>query len=111
VVVKYQNLKGIYYIYQSLMVNYRPVQFSHTLFWGFQRMVDLDEVESLQDIIDIMYIKLVEFLKGENFEVLLEKLEKTKNVLHIHNNTFGQILISKPTNIIYICDHGDTCND
>ena len=98
-------------IYQLLMVNYRPVQFSHTLFWGFQRMIDLDEVESLQGIIDIMYIKLQEFLKLENFEVLLEKLEKTKNALHIHDMTFGQILISQPTNIIYICDHGDACNE
>ena len=93
------------------MVNYRPVQFSHTLFWGFQRMVDLDEVESLQDIIDIMYIKLIAFLKQENLEILLKKLGETKQTLHIHNVTFGQILISQPKDIIYICDHGDDCNE
>ena len=32
------------------MVNMRTFQFSHALFWGFKREVDLDEVESLVDI-------------------------------------------------------------
>jgi len=88
------------------MVNYRTFQFSHDLFWGFQRMVDLDETESVQDCIDIMYIKLHQFLKGENFELLIKKLEEGRSHLHIHDLQFGDLLISDVNEIIYICDHG-----
>ena len=95
------------------MVNLRMVQFSHDFFWGFNRIVDLDEVDLLQDIIDMMYIKLMTFLKKENFKILMEKLEKSKKNLHIHNHTLGNILINDSNDIIYICGHGshDNSND
>jgi hypothetical protein len=88
------------------MVNYRTFQFSHDLFWGFKRQIDLDEVNSLQECIDMMYIKLFELLKRENFVTLIEKLEANREQLHIHNMEFGDILISDIDIIIYICDHG-----
>ena len=76
------------------MVNYRSFQFSHDLFWGFKRQIDLDEVNSLQECIDMMYIKLFELLKRENFVTLIEKLEANREQLHIHGMEFGDILIS-----------------
>ena len=87
------------------MVNLRTFQFSHDLFWGFKRQIDLDEMESLQDCIDMMYIKLHNFLNAEDFEILIKKLEKGRKNLHIHDKTFGSILISDINETIYICDH------
>ena len=88
------------------MVNLRTFQFSHDLFWGFKREIDLDEMESMQDCIDMMYIKLHNFLNFEDFEILIKKLEEGRKNLHIHNRTFGDILISDVKETIYICDHG-----
>lgn len=93
------------------MVNYRTFQFSHDLFWGFKRQVDLDEANSLQDCIDIMYIKLYEFLKNEHFVTLIEKLEAGREQLHIHDMEFGNILLSDNDTIIYVCDHKDTAHN
>ena len=76
------------------MVNLRTFQFSHDLFWGFKRQIDLDEMESLQDCIDMMYIKLHDFLNREDLEILIKKLEGSRQTLHIHDKTFGNILIS-----------------
>ena len=88
------------------MVNLRTFQFSHDLFWGFKRQIDLDEMESLQDCIDMMYIKLHDFLNREDLEILIKKLEGSRQTLHIHDKTFGNILISDINETIYICDHG-----
>ena len=87
------------------MVNLRTFQFSHDLFWGFKRQIDLDEMESLQDCIDMMYIKLHDFLNREDFEILIKKLEASRQTLHIHDRTFGDILLADVKETIYICDH------
>lgn len=89
------------------MVNLRTFQFSHDLFWGFKRCIDLDEMETLQDCIDIMYIKLHDFLNREDLEILIKKLEESRQTLHIHDKTFGDILISEIHETIYICNHCD----
>ena len=52
--------------------------------------------------------QLTEFLKKENFEILIEKLEKKK----YHTMEFGDILVkTEPDTTIYICDHchGNCC--
>ena len=88
------------------MVNNRTFIFSHKLFQGFKRKIDLDEVGSIPDIINMMYIYLLTFLQHEKLEILVEKLNACKANLHIHNWTFGTILISDSNENIYICDHG-----
>ncbi len=90
------------------MVNLRTFQFSHDLFWGFKRQIDLDEMESLQDCIDMMYIKLHDFLNREDFEILIKKLEESRQTLHIHDRTFVDILLADVKETIYICNHGAT---
>ena len=87
------------------MVNMRAFCFSHPLFWGFKRYIDLDEVDSKEEIITQMSNYLITFLKDENLEVLLEKF-KTDG-LHIHNHSFENILLSQPEEVFYICDHKD----
>ena len=80
----------------------RTFQFSHALFWGFKREVDLDEVESLVDIFKTMCGYLVKYLKKENLEILVEKLDISK--LHIHDLiTFEKILMSSPdVKVLYL---------
>ena len=85
------------------MVNTRIFTYSHKLFSGFQRQIDLDNVNSIPEIIDLMFIYLLEVLHRENFEILIKELERKR--LHIHDFTFEQILLSPPEIIYYICDH------
>jgi len=87
------------------MVNFRTFVFSHELFWGFGRLIDLDEMESIQDIIDCLQNYLITFLKKEKLELLIKKANESKPKLHIHNWTFGSILISDPKETFYVCDH------
>ena len=91
------------------MVNFRQFQISGKHFWGFKRQIDLDLVDSSNDIIKIMKNKIKEFLKSENLEILIEKLNEKR----YHLISLGKILIeTEPNSVIYICDHChcDCCN-
>ena len=77
--------------------------YSHESFSGFQRQIDLDDVNSIPEIIDLMYVYLLEVLHRENFEILQKRLERKR--LHIHDFTFEQMLLSAPGAMFYICDH------
>ena len=88
------------------MVNTRIFIYSHKLFSGFKRKVDLDDVNSIAEIVDLMFVYLSDVLYRENFDLLIKALERKR--LHIHDFTFEQMLLSPPDTIYYICDHG--CN-
>ena len=85
------------------MVNMRKFVLSHKLFWGFSRMIDLDEVEEIDEIIKQIHQALIAYLEKEELEVLVEKADINK--LHIHDETFGTILLSQEDKVFYICDH------
>ena len=85
------------------MTNTRSFHLSHELFSGFNCIVDLDKVDSIQEIVDIVYNELVKTLEKYHFTALIEKLKSSK--FHIHDVEFGDILISEPDTIYYICDH------
>ena len=85
------------------MVNKRKCQISHDLFWGFWRYIDLDQLNSLDDIIVTIKEELLVFLQENNLELLKNMANELS--LHIHNETFGSILLSKPDDVIYVCDH------
>ena len=85
------------------MTNLRYFHVSHELFSGFNCVVDLDKVDSIQEIVNIVYNELLRTLKKHDFIALVEKLKDSK--FHIHDVEFGEILISEPETIYYICDH------
>ena len=85
------------------MVNYRIFEISDELFGGFLIKIDLDIVESLEDIVEYMINELSTILKANNFEMLVDKLEK--KYFHIHGYTFGNILLSDESDKFYICGH------
>lgn len=65
--------------------------------------VDLDEVESLENIVQKIYDELMSIFEKHNFELLVSSLQKTN--LHIHDSTFEDVLLSEPNKEFYICDH------
>ena len=75
--------------------------------------VDLDECESLEDIIRIAINNLSNLLGRNNLKVLQEKLQELH--YHIHDYSFVDILMSQPTYSdepqFYICSHRDIQND
>lgn len=77
---------------------FRVCESSTRLFGGFRCKLDLDGVDSVEEII----ILAISYLKHHLFEVLVEKVDKTN--WHIHSNTFENILINK-NDKIWICDH------
>jgi len=76
---------------------------SSETFSGFNVLIDLTQIETLDDIILIVKKKLNEVLKEYNFEALIEILKKTE--FHIHTHTIEQIFTSEINDIFFICDH------
>jgi len=89
------------------MVNNRKIIISCDLFWGFTKIIDLDEIESIDDIVNNILHEFKSFLKEHNLLTLLDKLNSyiNKNKYHIHGVTFEDILISNPEETIYVCSH------
>ena len=85
------------------MVNYRTFCISDELFTGFERFIDLDEVESKEEIINKVLEDLRSILNQNNLQVLVGKLGQTR--FHIHNFSFSDLLLSKPNTRFYICNH------
>ena len=87
------------------MSNTRTVQISEKYLWGYNTIIDLDEVESVEEIINTVLDSCKEFLKKNNMLGLVDHLELVRKEFHIHNFEFGHILMSEPEEIIYICCH------
>ena len=90
------------------MSNIRIFQFSCETFSGYKVEVDLDNVESMQDIIDYCVNNLRIMLFNNGLEVLIHKLNDIN--YHVHDITFENVLLSEPSNNpqFYICNHGCT---
>ena len=88
------------------MSNTRTFQFSCDMFSGYRVDVDLECVESLQEVIDYCVNDLRLFLNNNNLEVLVHKLNLID--YHMHDISFGDILLSQKVNRpqFYICNHG-----
>ena len=85
------------------MPNFRTFIYSHNVFQGFTRKIDLDYVESIDEIIKKLHGELITYLEKEKLDVLIQSTDIKR--LHIHDFTFGDILMSEPDKVYYICDH------
>jgi hypothetical protein len=85
------------------MPNFRTFIYSHNVFQGFTRKIDLDYVESIDEIIKKLHGELITYLEKEKLEVLIQSTDIKR--LHIHDFTFGDILMSESDKVYYICDH------
>jgi predicted transcriptional regulator len=76
---------------------------SSELFSGFKVEINIQSIDTVDNIIKIFTDELKTVLKKYNFEILLESVNVKK--FHVHSHTLEQILISNKDEIIYICDH------
>ena len=88
------------------MVNYRKVVISDKLFAGFVTLIDLDEINSINEIVNMVKDKLNNVLNENNLELLVNMLNNTN--FHIHDFTFEDILLSESNKIFYVCN-SDIC--
>lgn len=71
-------------------------------FSGFQTNIDLNYVDSKEEICQQVKKRLCVVLEDNNFETLLRIANNKK--FHIHDFEFGEILINPPE-ILWICSH------
>lgn len=87
------------------MVNKKTITLSCKYFWGFSRQIDIDEIDSNEEIINFILNELKLFLKENNLLNLIDILNDLikNNKYHIHDFSFADILLSNE--IIYVCSH------
>jgi hypothetical protein len=83
--------------------NFRQFIASSELFSGYEVMIDLNECNSIDDIVNTFYDNLYNCLTLHKFRILLEEVKECK--LHIHSYTFEDILTSAGDSVFYVCDH------
>ena len=96
---------------ESYMLPYvkitRKITISCDTFGGFTRQIDVNAFntkdEIIKHILDALRIKLVE----NDLRVLIEKLDNTRAIYHIHDYNFDYILTNDQE--YYICNHN--CQD
>ena len=85
---------------------YRKFTFSCDTFGGFSYKLNINDFESIDEIIATMISKLHNQLYLLNLEGLINTLERLTPKYHIHDYKFGDILLLDQT--FYICNHN--CN-
>lgn len=76
---------------------------SSALFSYYEKDIDVNEVESIDEIILLVVTELQDLLKRNNLDILSEELNKCK--FHIHDYTFEVIRQESSSAKFYICDH------
>ena len=85
------------------MVNNRKFVLSDDLFQSFEMDIDLDVVETIEEIISLIVSMLFNVL-GENKLENLESILKNRD-FHVHDYSFEDVLLSESNKIFYICSH------
>ncbi len=83
------------------MVNERKFIISGSLFSQYETNINLDLVDSVNDIIKLVINNIEKDIK--KFPILITELKKVN--FHIHDYDIGDILISNSDTIFYICNH------
>jgi len=87
------------------MVNFRKFQLSCKWLWGYNMMIDLDELETIADAIETILSSCHHFLEEHNLEELKDYLKSQKTGFHIHDTSLEQLLMTEPNHTVYICNH------
>ena len=81
----------------------RIFSISGSIFFHYQTIINLNLVDSNKDIINIVIKRIRQDVK--NYPGLLLELKKEEKKFHIHDIEFGNILMSDPEQVFYICSH------
>ena len=89
------------------MVNKKIFQFSCDIIWGYKVEIDLDDCDTINDIIFMAKVSIDSFLETHNLLVLKEKVDKIN--YHIHDVSIEDIQNGSINNHDkvhgYICGH------
>ena len=86
------------------MVNLRTVALSDTDFSHFQTNVDLDEVDSIDDVISYVTNQLKSILTENNLVSLSERFDRHE--WHVHDYTIVDMLTDDDVDrVYYVCSH------
>lgn len=86
------------------MVNLRTVAISDTDFSHFQTTVDLDDVESIEDIILTVTDRLKNMLANNNLVSLSDRVDR--RTWHVHDYTIVDMLTDNNVDkVYYVCSH------
>jgi|TARA_B110001469_G_scaffold73455_1_gene69663 hypothetical protein len=85
------------------MSNLKILQISDPIFWGFNRQVDINNVNSNRELLDIFLNIHEAFLFENNYIDLLEFFKSKKTDYHIHGKPFEEL--KEYNDIIYVCRH------
>ena len=86
----------------------RKFQLSCPVFWGYNKYIDVEKYNNLNDILIHVLKSCEEFFQSNNLIDLVEFFKSIKHLYHIHDSNFETILNSDENYTIYICRH-DGC--
>ena len=87
------------------MSDIRKFIISSDVFGGFETMVNINSVNSLEEIINQVKYHLLSVLNMYIFERLIENYTERIEEFHIHNYTIEDIKNSSSIQIFWVCDH------
>jgi len=88
----------------------RKFQISCPVFWGYNKNVDVDNYNSIEDILKEVLDSCEVFFKSNNLIDMYEYFKTIKSDYHIHDFTLEMMHNSNPDDVFYICRH-DNCNN
>jgi hypothetical protein len=86
----------------------RKFQLSCPVFWGYNKYIDVEKYNNINDILKHVLNSCGEFFQSNNLIDLFEFFKSIKHLYHIHDANFESVINSKDTDIFYICRH-DGC--
>lgn len=81
----------------------RTITLSCDTFSGFSVELDVNSFNDISELIANVLDRLTTHLVAGNLHVLIEKLNATKHIYHIHDYSFVDILNTKKE--YYVCNH------
>tara|TARA_B110000495_G_C22977054_1_gene574004 strand:- start:103 stop:378 length:276 start_codon:yes stop_codon:yes gene_type:complete len=89
-----------------MTLEYITFQISAKYLWGYRSNINVNNYNTIQEIITDVLKKYKEFLQKNNLLDLLDLLKTTEKKYHIHDYSIQNIKsILEPTEIVYICNH------
>lgn len=83
----------------------RKFQISCPVFWGYNKYIDIEKYNNINDILIHVLNSCEEFFQSNNLIDLFEFFKSIKHLYHIHDANFESIYNSDENDTIYICRH------
>ena len=87
----------------------RKFQLSCPVFWGYNKYIDVEKYNNLDDILKYVLDSCEDFFKTHNLIDMCEYFKTIKSSYHIHDHNFETLVNSSTDDVFYICRHTD-CN-